>query len=194
MQQVIKDVRPLHPLLRWFYGRRLLRREERALRRLNGAAGAPRPFGWVDPNAFSMEFRAGLPMRGRHATEEPERFARASLDLEAKITELHALGVVHLDLKQRRNILVDVDGSVSLLDFESALLLSDRGFGGWLRDRLAPMDRNAALKFKAKFAPQSMTEEERARFRRAESWASLWFFHHIGAALRWLFGHRSSKP
>jgi hypothetical protein len=184
---LVKDVRPLHPLLRTIYGRRVLRREERALAALEGTAGVPRLLGRVDVDAIAMEYLDAEPLRrdlGR------ERLEAALAKLGERVDALHERGVVHLDLRQRRNVLVGPAGEVFLVDFQSALVLGRGGMGGVLLRWLARFDRGGVLKFKARYAPQLLTAAELRVARRQRWLGRLWIFHRFGPMLRWLFGRR----
>jgi RIO-like serine/threonine protein kinase len=186
-QLLVKDVRGLHPLLRSIYGRRVLRREERALGALGGTPGVPRLHGRIDRHAIAMEYLEAEPLRRQLGSE---RLKRACAGLGAAVDELHRRGVVHLDLRQKRNVLVDASGGVHLVDFQSALVLGTSGAGGVLLRLLARLDRGAVLKFRARYAPELLSEQERARARRAHLLGRLWIFHRFGPLLRLLFGRR----
>jgi predicted Ser/Thr protein kinase len=182
---LIKDVRPLHALVRATYGRGVLRREERALAALAGAPGVPRLLGRIDQDALAIEYLEAEPLRRNLG---PERLRRACIALGPRVDELHARGVVHLDLRQKRNILVDAAGEVFLIDFQSAMVLAPGGWRGFLLRILAPLDRGAVLKFRARYVPDLLSDAERARARRARLLGRLWIFHRFGPLLRWLFG------
>jgi RIO-like serine/threonine protein kinase len=189
---LVKDVRPLHRFIRLVYGRRVLRREERALRALSGAEGVPRLLGRIDEDALAIEYVEAEPLRRQLGDD---RLRRACLKLGPSVAALHERGVVHLDLRQKRNILVGRAGEVFLVDFQSAMLLSTRGLRGALLRLLAPFDRAAVLKFRARYAPDLLSEAERARARRQRLLGKLWVFHRFGPLLRWLFGRpRARSP
>ncbi len=182
---LVKDVRRLHPLARAIYGRPVLRREERALRALDGTPGVPRLLGRIDGDALALEYVEAEPLRGALA---PERLRRACAALGARVAALHERRVVHLDLRQKRNILVDAAGEVWLVDFQSALVLGARGWRGLLFRLLSPFDRSAVLKFRARYVPDLLSDAERAKARRARLLGRLWIFHRFGPLLRWLLG------
>jgi len=182
---LVKDVGSMHPLVRWLYGRRVLRREERALRALSGTAGVPRLHGRIDRDALAMEYFAADTLRRRMPRP---RLERACVALGERVAALHERGVVHLDLRQKRNVLVDARGEVVVIDFQSAWVLGHRGWRGWLFRRLARLDLLAVLKFRARYVPESLSEAERARARRAARIGRLWIFHRFGPLLRALFG------
>jgi len=184
---LVKDVRNLHPFLRAVYGRRVLAREERILAALAGTPGIPRLIGRVDEDALAIEFLDAQPLR-RHLGIA--RLREACSALPDRVAALHQRHVVHLDLRQKRNILVDAAGGVWLVDFQSALLLGSDGWRGVLFRLLAPLDRGAVLKFRARYVPDQLSERELAIARRARLFGRLWIFHRFGPLLRWMFGRR----
>ena len=96
--------------------------------------------------------------------------------------------MVHLDLRQRRNILCGPDGQPKVLDFEAALVCDPARLSGrialhWGRR----VDRLAILKHKLRYASALLTPRERrlARFLRVSRWA--WpsaVLHRARVALR----------
>ena len=185
---VIKDAHCQHPLYRGLWGRRVLGREARALQAVSSIEGVPRFLSWVDQDAFLQEYLEGVPMLGRLARKDPEGFRQAALDLIRVVERLHGLGVVHLDLRQRRNLLVRDGGKVAVLDFESAIQLKSTGLQGVILRILQRMDRSACLKFKAKYAADALTDADRLQLQRDQRWARWWFFHRFGPLLRRLLG------
>ncbi len=178
---LIKDVHAMHPWVRALYGRRVLHREERVLAALQGMSGVPRLYGRVDADALASECLAAEPLR---RTLEPARLRKACTALGERVAALHQRGVVHLDLRQKRNVLVDADGGVFLVDFQSAWVLGTTGVRGVLLRWLARLDRSAVLKFKARYVPDLLDERERRAAARLAFLTRLWIFHRIGALLR----------
>jgi RIO-like serine/threonine protein kinase len=96
----------------------LLRREERAYRRLAGMPEVPQLIGRLDGEALVFEYRPGVLLsRSLAGTLRPEFLG----ELYTAVDEMHRRGVVHLDLRHRSNILAGEDGHPVLLDFASAL-------------------------------------------------------------------------
>jgi len=58
---VVKDFKPRPWLIRRWWGRWVLRREWERLERLQGIAGIPRLIGWIDEDAFAMEWLEAYP-------------------------------------------------------------------------------------------------------------------------------------
>lgn len=167
---VVKDFLPCPSLWRWTYGRIVLGREARAYERLDGVPGVPRWLGRVDDWAFAVEWVPGKDLgKCPKGSLGPEVFER----LAATVDAIHARGVVHLDLRQRRNVLVDDAGVPRVIDFSSAALVDP---GGALARRLAAVDRSGVLKYKRRFLPDSLTPEERERLARVERWRRFWPF------------------
>ena len=111
-----------HSAFRWTR-RMALRNELRALRRLSGLSGVPDLLGAWD-TGFVMEWVPGRRLGDLQRGSVPAAVFDA---LQHLVAAIHARGVLIGDL-HRRNIMVRADLSVSLLDFEAALVL-DAGIG-----------------------------------------------------------------
>jgi predicted Ser/Thr protein kinase len=158
---------------RWLrpHARGCLAREWRALTALAGVAGVPAVLDRL-PDAIVVTHVPGPTLKPRHL----RRGARAEFlaRLDACVARIHARGVVHLDLRQRRNVLCAADGEPVVIDFESALVLDDAtAFGRFALRWGRRVDRLALLKLKARFAPALLGPRERryARLARALRWA-----------------------
>ena len=150
---VVKDFAPRGALVRAWLGPWLLSREIRAYRALAGHPGVPRLLGRIDRLAFAVEYRPGRRMSRKLAGHVSPAFLDA---LEEAVREMHARGVVHLDLRHRSNVLVGDDGAPVLIDFASALCFRRGGLGArWLLPLLAALDRRAVAKWRRRLAPQA---------------------------------------
>jgi hypothetical protein len=144
---VVKDFAPRGALVRATLGRWIARREQRAWRALAGHPAVPRWIGAIDALAFAVEARAGRPLSRSVARETPPAFFDA---LARAIDEMHARGVLHLDLRHQGNVLVGDDGGPVLVDFGSALVLPAGGALALLAARLLGwIDRSAVAKWRA---------------------------------------------
>jgi len=147
---VLKDFSARAPWLRATLGRWLIARELRAYRALAGHPDVPRLFGRLDAYGFAVEHRPGRRLSRQRAAELPPDFLAR---LERAVREMHARGVVHLDLRHRSNVLVDEAGAPVLIDFASAVCLRP---GRWpdriLLRWLARLDERALAKWRAKLA------------------------------------------
>jgi RIO-like serine/threonine protein kinase len=170
---MVKDVRRKHFFLRWTLGLWLIHKEWKIYSRLTGIKGIPQPVERVDRFAFAMEFIPGRPI----AREEPLPSSFFS-DLEQVLGEVHARGVVHLDLRHKGNVLLSERGEPFLIDFNSSFAFKEKGF---LRRYLFPLlrwvDYGGLLKLKKRISPSSMTAEELAFLKRFNRLRKLWIFN-----------------
>ncbi len=155
------------PLARW-----LLAREVRALRRLDGVEGVPRLVGRVDRDAVLLSWVEGQPLGEPGTTADAPALAAA---LRRIVEAMHQRHVYHLDLRQRRNVLVDPAGRPWVVDFGAAHAPGPVGrllLAPWL----ARVDRQAVLKVLARYAPEAMSADEARSFLRGQRWRRLWPF------------------
>lgn len=115
---VVKDYAPRSAPVRKAVAPLLLRREALAYQRLAEVRAVPRLLGRVDSLALVFEYRPGRLLSRSLRGTLPDAFLP---ELEAAVCEMHACGVVHLDLRHRSNILAGDDGHPVLIDFASAL-------------------------------------------------------------------------
>jgi serine/threonine protein kinase len=145
---VVKDFAGRGPLVRRLLAPWLIRREERAYRRLEGLSVVPRLIGRLDAAALVIEYRPGELLSRSLRGRVPASFLA---ELESAITEMHHRGIVHLDLRHRSNILAGQDGRPVLLDFTSAVLCDPSGWLGRLMLRgLSWIDRRALEKWRVR--------------------------------------------
>jgi RIO-like serine/threonine protein kinase len=154
---VVKDFAARGWWVRMLLGRWLTGREVRAYRRLAGHPSVPRLLGRVDALAFAVEYRPGRRMSRRLAGDLPAGFVDR---LAVAVDEMHACGVVHLDLRHRSNVLVDERGEPVLIDFASAIRVPTRGpFARLARLALGRFDRVAVEKWRQRVEPGGLEGE-----------------------------------
>jgi len=174
---VVKDVRPCGRLQRGI-ARWLLERERRVLERVGTLDGVPHLLGRIDRDAVVLSLVPGRPL-------DAALFGQRPRDLVAQLRELteelHERGVFHLDLHQRKNLLVDDSGRLHVVDFGAAFALGPlaRLLFGWL---LGHVDRQAAYKYLARFTPEELTVDEARAVLRHRSLRRMWPFTPHGAA------------
>jgi predicted Ser/Thr protein kinase len=168
---VAKDYRACTPLYRWTVGAWNLAREESALRRLEGLPGVPRYVGRAGRWILVMTWLRGRDIgKVRTFRQTPEFFDA----LRGLVEAMHARGVVHLDLRQRRNILFLAQGGrPAILDFGSALCLRP---GTILHRVLSRIDVSGVLKYKRRACPDALTAEEARALRNVERRRAWWPF------------------
>ena len=174
---VVKDFRTRTWLVRNLIGRFLIRRELNGLCRLTGVPGTPQGAFRVDAFALAYRHVPGTGLRGLPASAlGPEFFPT----LERNVLEMHARAqIVHLDLRNARNILVTGTGEPSLLDFQSHVGL--RWMPGPLRRLAERVDRASVYKHWARRSPSTLGPERKVILDRINALRPLW-------ALRGYFG------
>ena len=170
---MVKDVGEKHFFLRWTLGLWLIHKEWKIYSRLVGIKGIPRPIERVDRFAFAIRFVPGRPiLRGELL---PSSFFP---DLESVLGQVHARGVVHMDLRHKGNILISEKGEPFLIDFNSSFAFKERGI---LRRYLFPLlrwvDYGGLLKLKKRISPSFLTPDETAFLRKFDRIRRLWIFN-----------------
>ncbi len=152
---VVKDARHVGLSTRWV-ARWLVARERKILERLGPVEGVPHLTASTDPDCIALSLVPGQPLDERLFRERPREIVAQLLELTQR---LHAHGVFHLDLHQRKNVLVDGEGRLHLVDFGAAVAPGRvlRFFFGGVLDYA---DRQAAYKYLARFTPEELSEAE----------------------------------
>jgi hypothetical protein len=148
---VVKDFAPRAAWVRATIGRWITRREMRAYRALAGHPAVPRLLGSIDALAFAVEYRPGRHLSRRLGGELAPGFGDRIADA---VRDMHARGVVHLDLRHRSNVLVDEHQQPVLIDFASAIVVKPHGvLAHWLLPLLARFDLAAVAKWRQRVEP-----------------------------------------
>lgn len=180
---VVKDYRACGWLLRQVFGPKLLGREEAIYRRLEGCLGVPRLIGRVDRQALAVEY-----IEGRNAGEyadgtlPPEFFTR----LQEVVDAIHSRGVVHCDLKNRRNVVVAEGYHPYIVDFSTAF--TRHGRLGFLRraayQRFLLDDEKAVVKARLQVGQMGSRADAQFAFHRGPAERVV---RRIRDGLRWTF-------
>jgi hypothetical protein len=151
----VKDFRPRSWLVRQVVGRWMVRREANGLRKLDGVPGTPQGVFRVDAFAFAYRFVPGRSLKEMPADAlGPEFFPT----LERNVIAMHARArLVHLDLRNARNILVTAGGEPSMLDFQTHFNV--RWMPGPLRRFAERVDLAAIYKHWATRSPDTLGPE-----------------------------------
>ena len=172
---VVKDARPCRFGARWL-GRWLLARERNVLQHVAPLDCVPHIVSQIDRDALAITLLPGRPLDKQTFRERPRELADQLIDVTER---MHALGVFHLDLRQRKNLLVDDAGRLLVVDFGAALAP-----GAVLRALCGPLlryvDRQAAYKYLARFTPEELTETEARAVLRQRKLRKLWPFTASG--------------
>lgn len=176
-EAVFKDYADSAWLMRWF-APLFVYREASALERLAGIEGIPRVYRRVDGLGILIEY---LPAP-KWSRSQPTPAAHDRL--EKLLTEVHARGVAHGDLRGSGNILLRADGQPCLVDFVARVHRGQPWNKPWnaIFRAFCQADRNALAKLKLRWAPELATAEE---CRRAEhhGWPAR-FARAVGVGVR----------
>jgi len=157
-------------------GRLQIARELRAYRALGGIEGVPALFGRVDHWAIAIERIDGvaLGMPPEYEKDGPDRFEQ----LDRIVSEIHARGVLHFDLRAVRNVMVREDGRVVVIDFASAVRMRPGGLLHTLFFRLlSRTDRAAVVKWKMLLNGGPLTPAEQKLADHHRRWRGRWPFN-----------------
>jgi len=161
------------PLLGRLWGRLQIARELRAYRFMGLLPGVPRLAGRVDAFGLAVEWIDGellayAPNRVKEGTTHVRR-------LREVIDRLHAAGLVHLDLRSNKNVLLAADGRIVVVDFASAFVARP---GGWVDRVVFPLlrrnDLTGYVKWKRTLQAGPLTGEEQVLLRRHERIRPVW--------------------
>jgi len=160
---VVKDYSASPVLLRATLCRWLVHREMAAMKRLVEHPGIPRLIGDYGRYGFAMEQVVGQTLENQALKERPELLRQ----LDAHIRLMHRLGVTHNDIR-KRNLLVNREGDLVMIDFASAVIRTDHALSLstllFLITRLS--DRIKLVKLKQQWNPGTLNQRDRklARF------------------------------
>ena len=170
---VLKDYRSRNPVTN-VLAPVMVRREFNILRHLAGIRGIPRAYAVVNRMALLMEYIEGKTLGKYKAGDLPDAFFGQFRDT---VHAMHGRGVVHLDLRQKKNIIV-ADGQPWLLDFANSVRA--RGFSAELK----AVDESALLKFKKRNFPHLLTAADRKALESHRFLRKFWIFSSRGRSVR----------
>ena len=135
--------------------------------RLRGISGIPVATGRPDRYTLVTSYMGGENLRSTTRKPDVAYFE----ELSSIIEQMHQRGVVHLDLRNRRNYGIDTSGLPYLVDFATCAYVP---WPGRLRDILATIDWMGLLKIKERLIPEEITDEERRRLAMGRTMSNLW--------------------
>jgi serine/threonine protein kinase len=169
---VIKDFSPCRMPVRYTIGIFMARRELQALKRLQGIPGiAADPFRL---SLFALAYRYVPGTTLKEARRTGVVTPRFFEELEVLVQRMHERGIVHLDIRYMRNILITPEGEPALLDFQSGLML-DR-IPRMFHAPLKAIDLSGVYKCWHNICPDTMGPERTALLGAVQKRRSLWIF------------------
>jgi hypothetical protein len=145
--------------------------------KLGGVEGIPELVPGADRCTLLTVFMGGKNLRDARLSPDSTYYDA----LKKLISRMHARGVVHLDLRNRRNYGIDDQGKPYLVDFASSLYLP---WGGPLKRFLEGIDWMGYAKVKEKISPGILDEDERKLLHRGNTLSALWIPTKALRALR----------
>ena len=168
---VVKDFKVCPGWIRNTVGRWFIRRELKALVRLQGIPGIAENPVRVDAFALAYLFVEGRALNEFPAGQPPVDFFLA---LESAVTNMHARGIAHLDLRNRGNVLVSSSQQPVLIDFQSYILLPR-----WLPPLaryLEKIDLSGVYKAWGRSQPGTLDETRQQLLDSVNGWRKWWVF------------------
>ncbi len=172
---VLKDYRSKNALARAVLAPFLVRREFAILRHLEGIPGIPRAYRIVDRLALLVEYIDGKTLGKFRPGDLPDSVYRRLCET---VRAVHRRGVAHLDMRQKKNIVIAGDRPY-LIDFAGAVRVRGR-----LPDHLRAVDESGLLKFKKRNFPHLLTAADREALRAHRFLRKLWIFSAPGKHAR----------
>ncbi|MGM0451672.1 MAG: hypothetical protein ACQERN_00720 [Thermodesulfobacteriota bacterium] len=168
---MIKDFSPCPSLVKRTWGRWMVEREFRALAHLQGIDGIPEAPFRLDRYAVGYRFIPGKTLKDSAPEDILPDFFHG---LEALVLQMHARQMVHLDVRNRRNVLVTDAGCPALLDFQSSLALDHVPvvFHRLLKD----IDLSGVYKNWIKIRPDLIDQSRKDRLERINRRRRFWLF------------------
>lgn len=167
---VVKDFFPCPPLIRKTWGRFMVKREFQALQKLKGIKGIPAEAFLLDAYAVCYRFQPGTTLKETPSEQISDDFFYG---FENLVFMMHQRNMVHLDIRNQRNILVTDEGQPALLDFQSSLNLENTPRS--LHKLLKDIDISGVYKNWFKKKPEFLDRRRRAHLEALNKKRFLWF-------------------
>lgn len=135
--------------------------------RLNGMSGIPKLTGRPDKYTLVTSYMRGENLKATARKPDAAYFEKLSRIIE----QMHQRGVLHLDLRNRKNYGIDPIGLPYLVDFASCLYIP---WPGKLKAFFAKIDWMGFLKVKGKLYPEGISDEERSKLALGKILSNLW--------------------
>jgi len=172
---VAKDFRDKIWVTRCLWGPLNIMYEKFILQKLAGVNGIPTFIGLEDYNCMLISY-----IDGDEIKKSSHHLAPGYFDNLLKIAaDIHARGILHLDLGHKTNVMVRENGEPAIIDFNTALYFPVNSFFAPLLRLLAKIDNLSILRLKIRFTPQDTTFQERNRVKIFLRLRKLWIFDKL---------------
>ena len=186
---VIKDYNLTSGWFGTFAGPLLVKREIKALKKLQGIKGIP---DLVICNNNRVLITSYCESESAAKLKRPLNWLKFEDELINLIGEMHKSGVAHCDLRGPGNILIDENDQPYLVDYVGCIFKAKSWNKPWnyLFEQGCKTDFSAVLKLKGKLAPEQLTVKETELVNSNSSRG--WLFRKTSRGLRsfarWVFG------
>jgi RIO-like serine/threonine protein kinase len=164
VRAVIKDFSRNGFFFRNVAGRFLIWREARAYRKLTGLEGVPRLLAVGRGPSLVVEAVTGIDLK---VAAKQKKLPPGIFDvLTGLVDGIHERGVAHCDLKASGNVLVRPDGGPVIIDWGASISRTEFRFFplNMIYNRFVLDDYRAITKFKLRYMPETVGEEEKSRY------------------------------
>jgi len=159
------------------FGSLLVSWESLIYAKLAGLPGIPECVPSSDRYTLSTTFMGGNNLKDTNVRVDEAYFSA----LENLISSIHHRGVVHLDLRNRRNYGIDEEGNPYLIDFASSIYLPRPRI---VHTLLCTIDWMGFLKVKRRLRPDLVTREEHTNLGIGNALSLLWFPPRVMRGIR----------
>jgi len=165
---------PSHPFfIRWTWGTFLTLKEISAWRRLSGISGVPEEVHRCSPFALCYRYMEGKTLGALRKTGQrlPKSYF---INAEKLLFELHKREMVHLDLRQGSNWIVQPDGKPAIIDFQSSIPVGL--FPRNVRKLLYSIDYSGLYKLWNRLCEEPLDPKRQAILDRINRMRKFWIF------------------
>jgi predicted Ser/Thr protein kinase len=168
---VVKDCSVCHPLIRNTVGRFLFYREIRALQRLKNLKSIPGPI--VTPRKWTLAYPYIAGKTLRESIKNQDHIKDSFFEkLEELVIKMHQQGVAHLDIRNRRNIIITPQNEPVIIDFQSAIFIDH--LPKKIRQLLLNIDLSGVYKHWKKITNKTLTPQREEVINKSESLRKFW--------------------
>lgn len=165
----VKDFKQCPWITRVFIAPILLNHELKILKLLVGLEGVAQASFKIDAYAIAVQYIEGSSFDECPKDQITVQYLTA---LDHLIENMHAKGIVHLDMRGRSNILIDSQGRPAIIDFQTAL--KTKYLPKFLRVFLERLDLSGSTKKWLQCQPAYVSKERLAEYERISWWRKLW--------------------
>lgn len=170
----IKDFHHCHFIIRAMYGRVMAKKEFKKIRELNGVDGITSNSYMLSPYTCAYTYIKGVSIKKSISTFSHPVPECVFIRLEEIVNNIHKREIVHLDLRNYGNVIVDDNDNPYIIDFQTSI--STKYLPRKLKNLLQKIDMSGVYKIWYKCNKESMSEERIIYMKNFERIRKLWPF------------------